>query len=124
MGTPALALGAGTHRRVLRLAAALSPATVAGAWFLARPGDAMAIVLALGTGLLAAGVIASYAPTGSRRPTLGCTPCAVVAGISVPLAALLLASGRTDPSLLVIAFGAVGFGLAQRLRTPASCPTR
>ncbi|WP_372594232.1 hypothetical protein [Actinotalea sp.] len=124
MSGSTLALDAAPHRRALLLGVALSPVTVAGAWFLARPSGLMALTLVLSTGLMAAGVLGSYAPVGSRRPTLGCTPCAVAAVVTVPAAGLLLLSGRNDPSLLVIAFGAVAFGLAQRLRTPTECPTR
>ncbi|MDO8107873.1 hypothetical protein Q6348_11770 [Isoptericola sp. b441] len=74
---------------------------------------ALVVVAALG-----AATLARYVPTVGLRPVLGCTPCAVAAGLSVPVAAALLASGAAGLGVAVAAMG-----LVQRLRQPDTCPT-
>lgn len=105
----------------LRLGLALAPVTILAAWLIAAPSGGVAIGLTLLTGALAAAVGGTYAPVDGR-PTLGCSQCAVVAGVSVPAAGVLLSAGRTDPSMLGLAVVVVSFGLVQRLRDPATCP--
>lgn len=78
------------------------------------PGDWLTALLVAGIG---AGTLAQYVPTAGHRLDLGCTPCAVAAGFSVPVAVALLA---TSGGLAVLVATA---GLVQRLRQPAACPT-
>ena len=120
MSESVLLLAAPMRRRSLALAGWLVPFTVLGSWLLASPAALSARALTVLTGILVAGVLGTYAPVGGRL-FIGCTPCAVAAGASVPLAALLLADGRSDPAVLPIAAIIATFGLVQRLRESASC---
>lgn len=74
--------------------------------------------------LTAAATVATYLPrpgTGTRLD-IGCTPCASVAAITVPLAVVLLTtSPPTVPSAL-LALAVAIFGLRQRLTDPSTCP--
>jgi hypothetical protein len=64
-----------------------------------------------------AATLASYVPAHGLRPVLGCTPCAVAAVGSVPVALGLLASGAAGVAVVVALAG-----LGQRLRTAgATC---
>jgi hypothetical protein len=107
------------HGRMLALAVA--PVLLPVAWLLARPSGIGPTIIVLVAGALGAAVIGTFAPIDGR-PLLGCTRCGVMAGLSVPAGAMLLASGRSDPSSLGLAVVVLGFGLVQRLRDPASCP--
>ena len=115
-----LVLSAPIRRRGLRLGAALAPLTILAAWLLAAPSGGVAVVQTLVAGTFAAGVLSTYAPIDGR-PALGCTRCAVMAGLSVPVAGAFLLAARTDPSMATLAVLLVTFGLAQRLRDPATC---
>lgn len=121
MTEPVIALSAPARRRSLRLGVVLAPLTVLASWLLAGPSDGVAMVQTVVAGLLAATVLGTYAPVGGR-PALGCTRCAVTAGLSVPAAAAFLASARTDSSMAALAVVVLAFGLVQRLRDPATCP--
>lgn len=75
-------------------------------------------------GGLAALVVASYTPRpgGGRRLDVGCSPCAVVAALTLPLGALALASAPADPTMTAVAVVLLLAGAAQRLAdNPASC---
>ncbi len=116
-----IALSAPARRRSIRLGAALAPVTILVSWLLAAPSGGLAVVQTVTTGILMAAVLGTYAPVGGR-PVLGCTRCAVMAGLSIPAAAAFLVSARTDPSMAPLAIIVVAFGLVQRLRDPATCP--
>lgn len=121
MNEAVIAVSAPARRRSLRLGATLAPLTILASWLLAAPTGGVAMVQTVATGLLMAAVLGTYAPVGGR-PALGCTRCAVMAGLSVPAAAAFLASARTDSSMAALAVVVVAFGLVQRLRDPATCP--
>ena len=72
---------------------------------------------------LGATVLATYVPVvGSwRHPAIGCTPCAVVAGLTVPASAAVLNTGAGEVPSAVLALLVAGFGLVQRLRDPGTC---
>jgi hypothetical protein len=74
--------------------------------------------------LAAAATLATYLPRpgAGRKLELGCTPCAVVAALSVLGAAVVLGTSPYDVSTAVLALVVVGFGLAQRLTNPSTCP--
>lgn len=78
-------------------------------------------VLAAGAALLGAVVVASYLPTTGRRPELGCTPCAAVAGLSLVGSILAIATYAASPVGPALAVAVTLFGLAQRLG-PAAGP--
>ncbi|MCL3862280.1 hypothetical protein [Actinotalea sp. K2] len=73
--------------------------------------------------VLGAAVLATYLPAvGSwRHLSIGCTPCAVVAGLTVPASAAVLSSGPGEVPSAVLALLVAGFGFAQRLRDPGTC---
>lgn len=96
------------------LAAALTGALLA----LLRPSDTLGGPATVVVAVLGAGTLARYVPTVGRRPDLGCTPCAVASGLSVPIAIGVLAAGMAPLAVAVAAFG-----LVQRLRQPDTCPT-
>lgn len=77
------------------------------------------------TAVLGAATVASYvpAPGAGWTPAWGCSSCAVIAAVTVPVSALLLGSepGQTPTASLALMVAA--FGLAQRLRDPRTCPT-
>lgn len=113
-------------RRRLVVAGVLWPAllavtsTVAGG-----DGDVSLPLLGL-FALVGAALLATYLPlTGPwYHLQAGCTRCAVVAGGSVPLGLVLLSSEPLERVTVLMALAVVSFGLAQRLRDPATCPTR
>ena len=74
--------------------------------------------------LAAAATLATYLPRpgAGRKLELGCTPCAVVAALSVLGAAVVLGTSPYDVPTAVLALVVVGFGLAQRLTNPSTCP--
>ena len=106
-------------------AAVLLPAV--SAWFVVVAGSAGATMpagwyaLALVAAALGAGVLASYIPVTGVRPDLGCTACATVAALTVVAASMVLGSYGADVTGPLIASAILLFGLAQRLREPASC---
>jgi len=83
-----------------------------------RPSDTLSGVATVAVAVLGAATLARYVPTVGTRPDLGCTPCAVVSGLSVPIAIGVLAAGMAP-----LAVGIAAFGLVQRLRQPDTCPT-
>lgn len=121
-------LAAHGRRRVLA-AALLAPvlagvvAVSTGALAHAAPGRLVVVAL---LGLLGAAVVATYLPVSGPWYPLhaGCTRCAVVAGLSLPVATMVLASDPLDTGTAMLALAAVTFGLGQRLRDPGTCPTR
>lgn len=70
-----------------------------------------------------AGALATYVPTAGswRHLSIGCTPCAVVAGLSVVASAAVLNTGPGEVPSAVLGLLVAGFGLAQRLRDPGTC---
>ncbi|WP_024288295.1 hypothetical protein [Cellulomonas sp. KRMCY2] len=68
-------------------------------------------------------VLATYVPVAGswRHPAIGCTPCAVVAGLTVLASAAVLNGGPGQVPTAVLALLVTGFGLAQRLRDPGTC---
>lgn len=83
-----------------------------------RPPDTLSTLAAVAVAALGAGTLARYVPTVGARLDLGCTPCAVASGLSVPIAIGVLAAGMAPLAVAVAAFG-----LVQRLRQPDACPT-
>jgi hypothetical protein len=96
----------------------------AGGGIGAGTSTAWLVLVTLAAGL-GASTAASYLPTTgpAGRLVWGCGPCAITAAASVPLAGLLLASAPHQIPTATLAMLVTGFGLAQRLRDPASCPT-
>ena len=70
-----------------------------------------------------AAVLATYVPAAGswRHPAIGCTPCAVVAGLTVLASAAVLNAGPGEVPSAVLALLVAGFGLVQRLRDPGAC---
>ncbi len=85
---------------------------------LARPDGPMTWAAGLAVAVLGATTLASYVPASGWRPDLGCTPCAVVSGLSAPLAVVVMTAGGGAGIAAAIAAA----GLVQRLRQPATCP--
>jgi hypothetical protein len=112
-----------TRRRVA--AVVLFPAV--SAWFVVVGGSAGVTtsagwyVLALVAGALGAGVLASYVPVTGFKPDLGCTPCATVSALTVVVASVVLRNYGADVAGPLVASAVLLFGLAQRLREPATC---
>lgn len=77
------------------------------------------------TAVIASGTVASYvAPTGAGAAIeWGCGRCAIMAGISLPMATIILALGPGQVSNAAWALLVALFGLGQRLRDPGSCTT-
>lgn len=67
-------------------------------------------------------VLTTYLPArgGLGRAAAG-SPCAALAGLQVPLAAMILSLGPSVPLRGLLALGAVSFGLAQRVSGVAAC---
>jgi len=120
--TEAILRASAPRRRELRLAAALAPAAILLSWVLVAPSSTAVAVQTVVAGALLAGVLGTYAPVGGR-PSLGCGRCAVMAGLSVPAGVAFLSAAREDPSMATLAVVVAGFGLAQRLRDPGTCPS-
>lgn len=74
---------------------------------------------------MAAATLATYLPRpgAGRTLELGCTPCAIVAALSVLGAAVVLNTAPYDVSTALLALVIIGFGLAQRLTNPSTCAT-
>ncbi len=106
-----------TRRAVAWPLLAATIAVVGG--LLAHPAGAWAVASVAAVAALGATTLTLYVPRTGLRPEVGCGPCAVGAGLSVPAAVALLASG-VGPG---IAIAVAAMGLVQRLRAPAACPT-
>lgn len=78
-------------------------------------------VLVMVAAVLGAGVLASYVPVVGRKPDLGCTPCAAMSALTVVGATLVLRSYGADIAGPLVAGALLLFGLAQRMRQPATC---
>ena len=101
------------------LAWAILTATLTGALLAAlRPSDTLSSVATVAVAVLGGGTLARYVPTVGTGPELGCTPCAVASGLTVPIAIAVLAAGMAPLAAAIAAFG-----LVQRLRQPDTCPT-
>ncbi|WP_146192316.1 hypothetical protein [Cellulomonas sp. WB94] len=74
--------------------------------------------------LTAAATAATYLPRpgSGARLDVGCTPCASVAAITVPIAAVVLTASPHDVPSALLALGVAVFGLRQRLTDPSACP--
>ena len=115
-----------TLRRLVAVAV-LSPVLLAlmvgaaGGWApSAAPGWTAVVALAA---VAAAGTLATYLPRpgAGHRLDLGCTPCAMIAALSVFGAAAVLHTAPHDASTAAFALVIVGFGLTQRLTSPSTC---
>lgn len=71
--------------------------------------------------VLGAGVLASYVPVVGRKLDLGCTPCAAMSALTVVAATVVLRSYGADIAGPLVAGALLLFGLAQRMRQPATC---
>ena len=126
---PVTALVTAHGRRRLVVAGLAAPAVAVAAGLatggLASGDPGRGVVLAV-LGLVGGALLATYLPVIGPwyRPVLGCTRCAVGAGLTLPLAVTLLASDPTSSAVATMAMAAVTFGLVQRLRDPVTCPTR
>jgi len=138
--------GALTESVVVRGRPGLPWAAVAAAWPLRRVGAVavgapilMVLVITVAgrpvgapgwtvlAGLVAlttAMTLATYLPPrgSGTRLVLGCTPCATVAALSVPVAIVVLSTSSHDVPTAILALGAAAFGLRQRLTDPQTCP--
>lgn len=121
------ALLAAWPARRLAVAALLVPVVLA--LFLSAAGtdlrDAGAgwVVLALAASTTAALVLASYLPSSGLRLELGCTPCGILAGMTVLGATMAMRNYGTGIEGPAVAVALTLFGLTQRLGQPAACPT-
>ncbi len=112
-----------------RRAAAVLLLPLVAAWFVVVGGSTQAspsagwYVLVMVAAVLGAGVIASYVPVVGRRPDLGCTPCAMMAALTVVGATVALRSYEADVAGPLVAGALLLFGLAQRMNQPATCAT-
>ncbi len=95
----------------------------AGGWApSAAPGWTALVAVAA---VAAAGTLATYLPRpgAGHRLDLGCTPCAMVAVLSVFGAGAVLRTAPHDVSTAAFAVVIAGFGLTQRLTSPSTCAT-
>lgn len=74
--------------------------------------------------LSAAATLATYLPRPGAgvRLDVGCTPCASVAAMTVPIAVVVLNMSAHDVPSAILALGVAVFGLRQRLTDPITCP--
>ncbi len=96
----------------------LLPLLTLGAWAAAQPSGLWQQIATVGVAAIGAATLANYVPTVGSHPDLGCEPCAVLAGLSVPVSIAVLAGIGPVVGLLIATAG-----LVQRLRQPATCPT-
>ncbi len=96
----------------------LAPALGAVAWLMVAPTDLGTRLAVIAVAALGAATLADYVPVAGRRLDVGCEPCAVAAGLSVPAGVVLIVAVAPVIGVLVAAAG-----LAQRLRQPDTCPT-
>jgi len=78
---------------------------------------------AVADAVLAAAVLASYAPdpVAGRRLDVGCEPCARVAALTVLAAVAARAADPASVALALFSVLALGFGLLQRLSDSPTC---
>ena len=115
--------------RSLITAAALFPALLAlqlgagGGWAGGTAWGWTGLVVAVA--LASAATLGTYAPRpgAGRRLNLGCSPCSAVAPLSIVAATIVLGSAPHDVPTAILALGAAGFALRQRLMDPVACPT-
>ena len=74
--------------------------------------------------LTGAATVATYVPRpgSGARLDVGCTPCASVAALTVPIAVVVLNMSSHDVPSAILALGVAVFGLRQRLTDPSTCP--
>lgn len=80
-------------------------------------------VLVLVAAALGAGVLASYLPATGRGLELGCSPCAVMSGLTLVGATMAMRNYGADLAGPLVAAAILLFGLTQRLSQPATCAT-
>ncbi len=100
----------------LLLAAAARPVAGPGP----TPGAWVLVAVAAVAG---AATLASYVPARGLRPDVGCTPCATVSGLTVVAGLMAVQGAGADPTGPALAAAATLFGLVQRLKEPAVCPS-
>jgi hypothetical protein len=81
------------------------------------------LALTLVASAVSALVLSSYLPLSGRHPELGCTPCGILAGLTVLGATMAMRNYGTGIEGPAIAGAITLFGLTQRLGQPASCPS-
>jgi len=113
-------------RRRILVGVAVSPVVGAGLAAVGGglPGPTGWTALVAVAALIGAATLASYVPmpgTG-RRLDIGCTPCAVVAALTLVGAAGILGGSPHATSAAALAVGLVAFGLLQRMTDPETCP--
>lgn len=112
-----------------RWVAVLALVPVMAAWFYAagstggvRPDSLWGLAL-LPAAVLGAAVLASYVPATGRSLDLGCSPCAVMAAVTVVGATVALANYGPSLTGPLVAAGFLLFGLTQRLGQQSTCAT-
>lgn len=68
-------------------------------------------------------IAASYVPVVGRGVDVGCSPCAVMAGVTLIGATVAMNNYGTSPLGPLVAVAVLVFGLTQRLGQPAACAT-
>lgn len=116
-------LRSAVHPRRAFAWAVLAPAIGTLAWSVGRPSTPWHAMLVMAFAMIGAATLANYVPTVGTRVALGCTRCAVAAGLSVPVALVILASQPRTAAQAAVALLVTGAGLTQRMRQPDSCPT-
>jgi len=93
-----------------------------GGWAAATTGGWMALVAMIA--LVSAATLATYLPRPGAGLDIdfGCTPCAVIAAVSVLAAIGVLSSAPQEVPTAILALGIAAFGLRQRLADPSTCP--
>ncbi len=124
---PRTALAAWPLRRWLAFAVllpVLELLLVGAARPVAGPGPTpVAWVMVAVAGVAGAATLASYVPARGLRPAVGCTPCAAVSGLTVVAGLVAVQGAGADPTGPALAVAATLFGLVQRLKEPAVCPS-
>lgn len=70
---------------------------------------------------LGAAVLASYVPAAGRGLDLGCTPCAMLAGLTLVGATTAFHHYGSGIAAPLVAAAVLLFGLTQRLNQPTTC---
>ena len=81
------------------------------------------LVLVLAASTVAALVLSSYLPAAGLRLDMGCTPCGIMAGLTVLGATMAMRNYGTGIEGPAVALALTLFGLTQRLGQPGACPT-
>jgi hypothetical protein len=68
-------------------------------------------------------IVASYVPVVGRGIDVGCSPCAVMAGVTVIGATVAMNTYETSLLGPLVAAAVMLFGLTQRLGQPTACAT-